>query len=383
MEQMVPIRLALAAMILPALLLVGCQAAAATPSPAASAAMASPTATLPSTTPATPSPAGTPRVTATPEATPSPTPASSHAVALLDGLLADPLMASRLPLAIMIDDNVIARPQAGFNAASIVYQAPADGGEDRYMLIFQERDAERVGPVRSGRPYFVRWAAEYRAAFGHYGGDAKTLAYIPTLDRKLIYDVDALAGASAAYQRDANRPRPHNAYTSTDRFRSVAERRGAPSTVVDGLASRPFDDDLPADLRPTNGTITVPYHRGAAGYAYDPSSNAYLRSVAGKPHIDELDGKRVVARNVVVLFMRQSVDPESEPGYRRPVLDQIGTGKAIVFRDGLVFEGTWKKRDEGDLTRFYDSAGKEITLVRGRIFIQVVATGTKVTWSTE
>jgi hypothetical protein len=280
----------------------------------------------------------------------------------------------------MIDDSVAARPQHAFNAASIVYQAPADGGEDRYMLVFQENDAAKIGPVRSGRPYFVRWAAEYRAAFGHYGGDEKTRAYLPTIHGKLIYDVDALAGSGAAYKRDSSRKAPHNAYTNTDSFRSVAERRGAPKSIVTGLGSRLFGDDLPPDQRPKSGTVNVPYNRGASTYTYDHASNSYLRSVAGKAHVDLLDGKRVTARNVVVLFMRLSIDPESEPGYRRPVLDQIGSGRALVFRDGKAFDGTWVKRDVADLTRFYAKDGKEISLVRGNIYIQVVATGTNVTY---
>ncbi len=351
--------------------LVGCQATAVT-SPLPSPATASPT------TASTPAPTPTPTPSPSPTPTPEPTPEAG--VALLDGVLTDPVLATRLPLAVMIDDNVVARPQHGFNAASIVYQAPADGGEDRYMLIFQEGDASKVGPVRSGRPYFVRWAAEYRAAFGHYGGDAKTLSYIPTIHRKLIYNVDALFGGGAAFKRDSARKAPHNAYTTTDRFRATAEKLGAPKAIVAGLPSRPFADDLPADQRPASGSITVPYNRGASSYTYDKATNSYLRSIAGVAHIDPLDKKRVTARNVVVLFMRQSIDPESEPGHRRPVLDQIGSGKAIVFRDGKVFEGTWKKTNAGDLTRFYDSAGKEISLVRGRIFVQVVATGTKVTY---
>ena len=351
--------------------LAGCQANAVT-SPVPSVASPSPT--------ATPAPTPEPTPTPTPEPTPTPTPTPVTGIALLDGMQTDPARASRLPLAIMIDDNVAARPQHGFNVASIVYQAPADGGEDRYMLVFQEGDAAKVGPVRSGRPYFVRWAAEYRAAFGHYGGDAKTLSYIPTVHKKLIYNVDALFGGAAAYKRDTSRPRPHNAYTTTDKFRATAEALGAPKAIVTGLGSRMFADDLPADQRPTSGSINVPYNRGASSYAYDHKTNSYLRSIAGKAHVDPLDGKRVTARNVVVLFMRQSVDPQSEPGYHRPVLDQIGTGKAIVFRDGKAFEGTWRKANDGDLTRFYDAEGKEITLVRGRIFVQVVATGTKVTW---
>lgn len=280
----------------------------------------------------------------------------------------------------MIDDNVAARPQAGFNAASVVYQAPADGGEDRYLLVFQEGDAQTVGPVRSGRPYFVRWAAEFRSAFGHYGGDAKTLQQvIPPINGTLIYDVDALRNAAGAYHRDTARPKPHNAYTSTAVFRKVALRVGAPDAMAPDASSWTFVDDRPPAERPGRGTISIPYSRGAAGYTYDRAANAYLRSVAGKPHIDAGDRQRVTARNVIVLFMALSYDPESEPGYRRPVLDQIGTGKAIVFRDGAMIHGTWRKDSTGALTRFFDESGAEVSLVRGSIFIQVVPTGTRVT----
>jgi len=83
---------------------------------------------------------------------------------------------------------------------------------------------------------------------------------------------------------------------------------------------------------------------------------------------------------VIVLCMALSIDPESEVGYRRPKLDQIGKGTAWVFRDGKVIKGTWRKKDAGGLTSFFDASGNEISLVRGRIFIQVVPTGTKVTY---
>jgi hypothetical protein len=278
----------------------------------------------------------------------------------------------------MVDDNVVARPQFGFNAASIVYQAPADGGEDRYMMIFQEMDAKRVEPVRSGRPYFVNWASEYRSAFAHYGGDRKTRNYLPTIDRKVIYDVDALAGSGSAFHRDKSRTAPHNAVTSSTAVRKKAISRGAPSTFAIGGSVRLFGDDLPEDQRPAKGSITVPYNRGAASYTYDRANNRYLRSVAGKAQIDAADGKRVTARNVVVLFMKLSIDPESEPGHNRPVLAHVGTGRALVFRDGHVIEGTWGKPSNAALTRFYDKAGNEITLVRGPIFIQVVPVGAKV-----
>jgi hypothetical protein len=362
-----------------AVALVGCDSSEPSASPAAASLLAPSVAT-----------SATPTIAASPTTAPSPTPSAEPVpsaptvqFARLNGMSSDAVRATRLPLAIMLDDSVVARPQAGFNAASVVYQAPADGGEDRYMLVFQEQDAADVGPVRSGRPYFVRWAAEFRAAFGHYGGDAKTLQQvIPSVDGRLIYDVDALRNASGAYHRIGTRAAPHNAYTSTAAFRKEALRVGAPSAMPADLPSWTFADDLPLAERPPKGSITVPYGRGATTYAYDQATNAYRRSVAGKAQVDAADGKRVIARNVVVLFMKLSYDPQSEPGHRRPVLDQIGTGKAIVFRDGKVIQGTWRKDGDGGLTRFFDPAGTEVTLVRGSVYVQVVPTGTKVTFST-
>ena len=161
----------------------------------------------------------------------------------------------------------------------------------------------------------------------------------------------------------------------------VAQRRVAPR----GLRREIWPhvvvaDDAPASERPTKGSITVPYGRGATGYTYDPATNSYLRSVSGKAQKDAADGQRVTARNVVVLWMALSIDPESEVGHKRPALAQIGKGTAWVFRDGKVIKGTWRKKDQGGLTSFFDASGNEISLVRGRIFIQVVATGTKVTY---
>ncbi|MEW6223964.1 MAG: DUF3048 domain-containing protein [Chloroflexota bacterium] len=314
-------------------------------------------------------------------ADPGPTQAPGDAYALLDGVEAPDDARARLPVAVMIDDNVQARPQYGFNAASIVYQAPADGGETRYMMVFQRLQAKRIEPVRSGRPYFVNWAAEYRGAFAHYGGDVKTLKYLPTIHRKVIWDVDALFGSRAAFHRDHDRKAPHNAVTSTMAVRKSATAKGAPANLPAGAATRVFGEDLPLDQRPAKGSIRIPYNRGATSYTYDRENNRYLRSVAGKPQVDAADGKRVTARNIVVLFMRYSIDPDSEAGYHRPVFDHVGSGKALVFRDGHVIKGTWKKPSAAAMTRFYDGAGQEIPLVRGRIFIQVVATGADVTWS--
>src|SRR5258708_2416214 len=85
----------------------------------------------------------------------------------LSGVPTTAELAHRYPIAVMIDDSPAARQQAGLSFASIVWQAPAEGGIPRYMAVFQAGTPPRIGPVRSARPYFVRWAAEWKAVYLH------------------------------------------------------------------------------------------------------------------------------------------------------------------------------------------------------------------------
>jgi hypothetical protein len=327
-----------------------------------------------------------PLSSSSPEASPSPTAAgpatpvpTDWVASDLDGVLASKDLAHRLPIAIMIDDNIIARPQSGFSSASIVYQAPADGGEDRYMLVFQEGTAKDIGPVRSARPYYVYWVDEYKAVFGHYGGDVKSLQQVIPANTKNIYNMDALNGGSCPYHRIDTRVGPHNAYTNSADLISCTAKLGYPATFQN-MPVRPFREDVALDQRPASQTITIPYRTGTIGYTFDPATDSYNRLVDGKLQIDPANKEQVKARNVIVMFQSLTTDPQSEPGYNRPVVANEGTGKAVVFQEGKAIEGTWKKTSDTALTRFYDSSGKEISLVRGQIYMQSVPVGTALTY---
>jgi hypothetical protein len=295
----------------------------------------------------------------------------------LDGVAAPADLAHRLPLAIMIDDNKVARPQSGMSSASIVYQAMADGGEDRYMFVFQEGTATDIGPVRSARPYFVYWVAEYKALFGHIGGDAQSLQRtVPSMAR-YIYNMDELNGGSCPYHRISTRAAPHNDYTNSAVLITCAARRGYPATYQN-LPTRTFVDDEPLATRPFSQSITIPYRTGAIGYEFDPATDSYKRSVSGQLQIDPANNQQVVARNIVVMFQSYAMAPGLD--HLRPFVGNVGSGKAIVFKEGQAIAATWEKTSNMALTRLYDASGQEIPLVRGQIFIQSVPIGTAVTY---
>ena len=74
------------------------------------------------------------------------------------------------PIAFMIDNNINAMPQAGLEQANIVYELMVEGGETRLMLILQDnKDLKKIGPLRSSRHDFLDYALENDAIYVHYG----------------------------------------------------------------------------------------------------------------------------------------------------------------------------------------------------------------------
>jgi hypothetical protein len=344
--------------------LAACAPAPATRSPVATG--ASPTATALAVLDA-PSPA--------PSSAPSP---NDLAAADLDGMWTAPDLAHRLPLAVSIDDSRAARPQSGFNAASIVWQAPADGYESRYLLEFQEISATAIGPVRSARFYLAHWAAELDAAFAHYGGDRLTRGWLDDHRGALFTDVDGIGSGNPAFHRIGTRVAPHNAYTTSAELLRVAVRLGADAAISAGVHLRPFRDDLPRGARGTAQQFAVPYNTVTIRYRYEPLADDYQRYINDNAQVDPMDGERVKARTVVVLFMPFHTDSTIEAGHNRPVLGFIGSGDAWVYSEGTLVKGRWSKTSESAPTLILGSDGNELPLVRGRIFMQVVPLGTKV-----
>lgn len=356
------------------------------PSPSGSdAAIESPT-TSPSATPGpTPSPSATPGPTPSPSATqePTPTPKPTPKVvpAPLTGLPVTEGVAKRRVIAVMVDDHWNARPQSGFTDASIVWQAPAEGGIPRYMLLYQEGLAPAIGPVRSARYYYIAWAAEWKALYVHVGGSPQALRLLKSADGRgrVVYDADEFRwGGNAGYLwRTRDRFAPHNVYTDSRRLRQLARRVGA----RDGAIKRAwqFAPDAALIDRPRGGQIIVPYRYNRIVYRYDRNSNRYLRSVTDEAkQTDAKTGRRVAPKNVVILLMRFGPLNDGSPKHRLEA-DFIGRGSAYIATNGKTVKGTWRKASLTGPTRLFGPDGKPVTLTAGQTFVQVVQTGTKIT----
>ena len=73
------------------------------------------------------------------------------------------------PIAVSINNNHAAWPQAGLQDAYLSYELIAEGGITRILAFFKDTNTEKIGSVRSARHYFLDYVLENDAIFVHYG----------------------------------------------------------------------------------------------------------------------------------------------------------------------------------------------------------------------
>jgi hypothetical protein len=326
---------------------------------------------------AIPTPSASPTQSPTPEPTATPVPTPSLVAAPLTGRPVTEAKAEQHVIAVMIDDLSPARPQSGLSSASVVWQAPAEGGIPRYMALFQENVPGNVGPIRSSRYYFVTWAAEWKSVYAHVGGSPQALATLQKYGAgQWVYNADQFRWGGS-FWRIQTRYAPHNMYSDGRHLRALAARINADDAPI--KAAWRFAPDALPDERPKGGRITTKYLYNTIRYDYDQETNTYLRtvSVEGKER-DADTGKRIAPKNVVVMVVHFAPLGDS-PHKGLLEADTIGSGTAWIATNGKTIKGTWKKTATTAPTRFYDSAGHVVTLTIGQTFIQVMQSATAVT----
>lgn len=299
---------------------------------------------------------------------PAPEPEPTTVPSNLTGLQVEKSVNDRPVTAVMIENSMDARPQSGLLGAGVVFEAVAEGGITRFVALFQDSEPDYIGPVRSVRPYYIQWALGFDAAIAHAGGSAEALNMIKSLG------VKDLNHNSSYFWRVNNRTAPHNLYTSMAKLREYEASKGygkanytpLPRKAQETPAATPTASKIDFNISSSNFNVH---------YDYDPATNTYKRSEGGKPHTDERSGTQLAPKVVVALIL-----PQGKNGIYS-TYGVIGSGQVVIFQDGTMQEGTWKKDSNNANFTFTDASGAPIQLIPGQTWFTALGGRDRVTFT--
>ncbi len=284
----------------------------------------------------------------------TPPPAKSK---LFSPFTGEPISALRTELIFKIDNVEQARPPTGLTKADIVYILPVDGGLSRIFAVFSSHVPAIVGPVRSSRAEDIQLLRQFgRPAFAFSGAQPELL---PVVEHARI--VDLYSGIVAGYFRDYRRIAPYNLYARTKVL--LREAKGA---------SKARDIGFRFGLAPPGGrpvtSWSVTYPAASFTFRWSPSRHRWLSWMDGKPAY-ATEGGQLGAPTVVVQSVVVGRSHFRELGIRPPYANTVGSGFAVVLRNGHAYRVHWSRPRADGGTTFTLPDGKRMPFARGQVWV--------------
>lgn len=320
---------------------------------------------------------------------------------------------SNPPVAVMIQNNVVSRPQYALNNADIVYEIMAESGITRFMAIFWSDPPQgRIQSIRSARKYFVDVLREYGdplyAHIGFSDGDS-SISALQALSNNGIRTL--MSGGVYIWDNECqfHRSSEHCAYAMYDDLLNYGKSTFAES-ANDDITKIPtwqftYPDELFANYtikKPGGEEITkfVPQTEGKAvtdftvipstfgdtnyfvSWKFDNSTKRYMRhNYDGTPYLIctsptsnpyECPTDQVYADTIILQEVNQWATFDEKSHW---IMENISSGSGYIMQEGKAYEVNWSKADALSKTIFTDKSGGTFPIRAGRIWIIYVPTG--------
>lgn len=314
-----------------------------------------PTASVTPSAEATASGTPTPTPVESPTPTPTPTPSWVSPFTGEEGPGESPV------LIVKLDNTRNAQPHAGLVDADVVYVEEVEYGITRLAAVFSSTVPGRIGPVRSARITDIDLLAQYgKPAFAYSGAQRKMFE---SLDAASIVDVSPRKGGEG-YSRDSSRRAPYNYFL--DGNASLGGARKASLSQDIGFV---FDAAIPAGGR-TATDAQMEWSYASAGFEYKPRRGTYAVSLNDERAAAEerKDGQQ--ADTVVIQYVEQRPSIFNDKGGgNTPHAETVGSGRAIVLRDGLGWKVRWERPDRKSGTTFTMEDGSPMPFKPGQVWV--------------
>lgn len=273
------------------------------------------------------------------------------------------------PIGFVVTDETANLTQLNLESADLYFEAETEAGIPRILAIYAsvDRIPERIGPVRSARPHFVKIAQALDCIYCHIGGSdtgLKTIRALGVDDMTGAYVKDPTLTASKNYSwnRSAFTREKVNDKIRRSKLRTKSEDRVSPFSFGTQAGDRPA---ATVDVK-----ISEAYN---IAFTYDAASGLYQkhRNALSTAVHKTATGGTIEAANVIVMFDRRFMDEmyTDSNGHTAPRYDfDLKEGIGLLASGGTARDIRWT-RSSGGLLFFEQDGSTPLVVSPGKTFI--------------
>lgn len=290
---------------------------------------------------------------------PVPVPSAGPAPPLVSPFTGLPTDLNAPVLCVKIDNAGVARPQSGVESADLVYVELVEGGLTRLLAVYQSQVPTVLGPVRSARTSDVELLANFGRPALAFSGAAPAVSVL--LARAPLLNASDQSRPDD-YRRDRRRPMPHNLYGNANLLR----QGGSPPRDI-GFRFGP----TPPGGRPLAET-TVRFPAATIGVQWVSAASRWVFSMDGAPFTSASGPRPGAATVVLQRVVVRDTGIRDAAGSPSPFAVTVGSGDAVVLRDGQAFAGRWSRPAPEAITVFTLPDGSPLTFASGPVWVVLV-----------
>ena len=254
-----------------------------------------------------------------------------------------------------MDNTAASSPQIGLGHADMVVEELVEGGLTRLAVFFYSDIPGDVGPVRSMRASDIGIVSPVDAAVVTSGAAGRTIARIKGAGIKFFSE------GSKGFHRDNSRHAPYNLFANlgdvASTFKQSEER-------PDDYLQWGDEKDFPKGQKAK--TIAAQFSGGhTTNWVFQ--GGHYVNQNTYAAHGDEFPADSVLVLRVKVGDAGY-LDPAGNPV---PETKFVGKGAALLFHNGRLVRGTWKKKDLTSPLELSTKAGK-LSVPAGHTWLELV-----------
>ncbi len=269
------------------------------------------------------------------------------------------------PIGIVVTDESSSLVQLNLESADMYFESETEGGIPRILAIYSSADRlpTEIGPVRSARPHFVKFAKSLDMIYCHIGGSKTGLNTIKALG---VQDIGNAEQISPILSNSKNYSWNRKVFTKT-KIEAAIKANGYKKT---SNVQSPYVFGTKAGNAAANTVVVKISESFDMAFTYDATRGVYQkhRNALSTPVHKTHTGGTIEVSNVIIMFDNRFTD--AADANRIDFTLESGTG--TLASGGTCRPISWKRTNSG--LQYFESDGTTpLTVATGKTYVCLVS----------